>query len=443
MCLPLTSPWFLTVCSAMLIGVATGLRAAAEAPSSSPATVAEAVKVVNLATFPLVEGAERPRHRNVAGLSYDACGTVKRVFESQQKQLADQQWKELPTAYVTDQAASATFSRDGFMLSVAVFPTGKANLVSVMLTNHGNVELGKLPAPPGVKPFYGGPVNAAYITESPVAETAAACRRLLSENGWQPYGTAGDSLYFKQNAVRLTARVSAAPAQGGKTVIDYSTVLMSVDLPAPAETEQLQYADVTTQLQFDTKTNPAGVAGFYRETLAKLAWRVTTEKPIRIGFKDVLIFRNLPMDMLTLEIYEVDGKTRVILRHQSAAEVADLDRQFKQEFERQKMKKNVSLPKIVVTLPADANEVQQTKNRIEFKVAPGKARAAVESWRGQFVKDGWKEEVVVLESVAGSLSFTRSEHRLTVIYTDTGLLPAEVTIHATGVELERVAEQAQ
>ena len=33
---------------------------------------------------------------------------------------------------------------------------------------------------------------------------------------WQPYGKAGDTLFFKQNAVRLAARIAAAPAQGGQ-----------------------------------------------------------------------------------------------------------------------------------------------------------------------------------------------------------------------------------
>jgi hypothetical protein len=432
------------VCLAILAGVpAAFVVDAAESPSNSPATVAEAAKVLNLATFPLVGGAERPQHRNVAGLFYNAPDTVKQVFEFQQKQLADQRWKELPNSYVTDQTASATFGRDGFSLSVTVFPTGKAGVVNVMLTNHGNVELGKLPVPPGTKPFYSGPVNAAYITERPTVETAETCRKLLMAKGWQPYGKAGDSMYFKQNAVRLNARVSAAPAQGGKTVIDYSTVLMSVDLPAPAETEQLQYADVTTQLLFDTKAKQADVVGFYRETLAKMAWEATTEKPIRIGFKNTLIFRNPQKDMLTLEIYEVGGRNRVILKHQSAAEVADMERQYKEETERRKMTKEKPLPKLVVMLPADANEVQQTKNRIEFKVVPGKAKAIVESWRRQFVKDGWKEEAATLHAMAGSLSFAKGDHSLTVIYADTGYLPAEVTIHAAGVELERTAEKTQ
>jgi hypothetical protein len=413
---------------------------AADSPSGVPVTVAEAAKVIDLATLPLMAGAEPPHHRNLAGLSYTAPGTVNSVFEFHRKQLLDKGWKELPGGYTSDQATSGTFARDGFSLSMSVYPGSKTGAVSVTLTNHGNVELAKLPVPSGVKPFFGGPVSTSYITETSVEQTADACRKLLLAEGWQPYGTAGDVLFFKQNAVRLSARISAAPAQGGKTVIDYSTALVSVDLPAPAETVSLQYTDVNTQLFFDSKASEQDIVGFYRPTLAKAGWEATTEKPIKIGFKDMLIFRNPQKDMLTLEMYDVDGKTRVLLKHQSAAEVAELDEQVKAEAERRKAEKNKPLPKLMVTLPPDATDIKQTKNRIEFQLAAGKAKAAVEGWRKQFAKDGWKEEVAASGDMAGSISFNKESQSLSVIYSDTGFLPAEITIHATGVELERAVE---
>jgi hypothetical protein len=375
----------------------------------------------------------------LASLSYNAPGSVQQVFAFVKQQLVDQQWKELPNAYVSDQAASGTFARGGFTVSASVFPAGNAGAVSVNIINHGNVDLGKLPAPQDVKPFYGGPVNTAYITETPVKETADTCRKLLLEHGWQPYGTAGESMFFKQNAVRLAARVAAAPAQGGKTVIDYSASLMSVDLPAPAETEQLQYADVTSQLLFDTKATPSDIASFYRDTLAKAGWTATTEKPFKSGFKDTLIFRNPQKDMLTLEMHEVEGKNRVVLKHQAAAEIASIEQRIREEAERKKAAKPASLPKLTLALPAEAKGILQTKNRLEFKLAAGKAKATVELWRTQLTKDGWKEEVAALDAMAGSISFRKGDQSVSVMYADTGFLPAEVTLQTSGVELDRAA----
>ncbi len=106
-------------------------------------------------------------------------------------------------------------------------------MVGVRLMDQGNVNLGKLPVPPDAKPLYSFAGTAAYVTEVPARQTAEAIRALLTARGWQPYGTAGDSHFFKQNAVKLTARCAVAPAQGGKTVIQLSSELLSVDLPAP------------------------------------------------------------------------------------------------------------------------------------------------------------------------------------------------------------------
>ena len=49
---------------------------------SAPATIAEAGNVLNLATIPLADGAEPPRRRNLASLSYKAPGDATKVFRA-------------------------------------------------------------------------------------------------------------------------------------------------------------------------------------------------------------------------------------------------------------------------------------------------------------------------------------------------------------------------
>jgi hypothetical protein len=158
------------------------------------------------------------------------------------------------------------------------------------------------------------------------------------EKGWAPYGKAGDSQFFKQNAVRLTAFIASAPAQGGKTMIHYSTTLMSVDLPAPSDAIDLRYADATTTVSFDTNATIDDVVRFYRTTLARAAWNATTDQPFHSDFKKIMIFRNPQKDLLTLEMTEVDGKNRVFVKHQSAEEIAELDRLIKPKAEAKKAK---------------------------------------------------------------------------------------------------------
>ena len=62
-------------------------------------------------------------------------------------------------------------------------------------------------------------VRASSNGATPTEETADALEALLTAGGWEPYGRAGDVRFFKKNAVRLSARSTAAPAQGGKTMI--------------------------------------------------------------------------------------------------------------------------------------------------------------------------------------------------------------------------------
>ncbi len=312
----------------------TSRREARALAPSAPATTAEAAKVLDLATLPLAEGAEEPRCRSLACLNYNAKGKVATVFALHQKQLTDQGWQQSPDVQVTDQFASATFARDGFSLAVSVFPGGMPGIVSVGITQLGNIDLEKLPVPGNVQLAFPGAASAAFVTDMPVEQATQECRKLLLEKGWQPYGTTSDTLVLKQNAVRLTARIISAPAQGGKTMVSYSSALMSVDLPAPADAIEVQYHDLTTELTFDTTATQAEVIDFYRQTLGRAGWKATTDQPIKSDDKQMLLFRNPSADLLTLELREVDEKTRMRVKYQSAAEIADLDRQIKAKAKR-------------------------------------------------------------------------------------------------------------
>jgi hypothetical protein len=167
-----------------------------------------------------------------------------------------QGWKELPNSSVTEQSASGMFSRNGFVVFVSVTPNGDGSL-QVRLQNQGNVKPGKLPVPPNAKPVYVGDSTAMYETEAAVPATVDACRNLFVAQGWVPYGDAGDSAMFKQNANLVTATVSSAPAQGGKTMIQYSNQLISADIPVPPNVEDLRYVDEPPELTFATANQDA------------------------------------------------------------------------------------------------------------------------------------------------------------------------------------------
>jgi hypothetical protein len=290
-----------------------------------------------------------------------------------------------------------------------------------------------------------------YATEAAVPATAEACRDLFLAQGWVPYGGAGDSAEFKQNAIVVTSTVSVAPAQGGKTMIQYSTQLISADIPAPPNVEDLRYVDMPPELTFDAAVDQNAIVDFYRKNLAAAGWQSTLDHTVPIDDLPTMIFRTPGKDMLTLSMSAGSrAKLHVSVRFQSAAEIAELDRIIKERApairaaaEEKKAKEAARLaeankppPKVAVTLPADAKDVEQTKDTIKFTVGKGKAQAAAEALRAQFREAGWKEDFASVTPMTGALSFSKEKQSLTLSYTDTGMMPAEVSLSAMGGELE-------
>jgi hypothetical protein len=418
-----------------------------------PATVEQAARVIDLTTFPLMDGAAANPNRAVASLNYSVPKTnVKSAFDFQRQKLAAQGWKESSKdTSVSEQAASATFARKGFILSVSAYPSGGDGGVAVALNNHGNIDFSKLSRPGDAKPLYVGDATAMYVTTAAVPVAAEECRKLLLAQDWQPYGLAGDSNWFKQNAVRLCVTVSSAPAQGGKTAISYSSELMSADLPAPDKAEDLRYSDTSKELSFETAATKEAMVDFYKQKLGPMRWESTLDKTVDVDDKPTMIFRNPAKDMLTLSFaMPRDGKTPVSLQYQSAAEIAELDRQIKAkmpeiraELKRREAKEAAEfaeahkpLPKIAVALPNDTSELVQTPDSIKFKVDQGKAKALAETWRKQFRDPGWKESMATLQAMAGAISLSKEKMSMTIHYTDTGFTPAEMNISAMGAELD-------
>lgn len=413
------------------------------------ATVEAAAKAVDLSTFPLMPGAVAKGPRRLAELGYSAGGDARGAFDFQKRTLEAAGWSELAGGYQSDQACSGVFGKDGFKVAVTTSP-GAAGMVEVRLQNLGNVDPSKLPVPPDARPMYAFPTAAAFLAEKGTAETADALQALLKAQGWVPYGEAGDVRFFKKNAVRLTARSTAAPAQGGKTMIQLSAELMSVDLPAPAKTLATAYADSTKSLSLDVDMTADALADFYREGLGEAGWEPTTEKPVKDGPESFLIFRNEAEDLAILEMRDVGDRLRATLTHRTAAEEAEITRkgeaavakrkaESKRQADMAAAKAAADRVTFSVTVPKDARDVKYDGGGVEFKLPAGRATAVVESICGALQKAGWKGDAK-LTPLAGAVVLTKKTGVVaTIVYADTGFDDASVTITAVGAEVEKPA----
>jgi hypothetical protein len=413
-------------------------------PPRTPATVAEAKAAFDLETFPLYEGADKPSQQCVGGLSYLAKGKTADVYAFLKAQFLKHGFKELPGGFESAESANGTFKKDGFVASASVSNYASnedPGKVFVYVTNHGNVDPGRLPLPSGTTVVYAGPVTAMHTASGTPEETASAIRKLFLDQGWVSYGMAGDSQIFKQNAIRVTASVGPAPAQGGKTMISYMSEQLSADIPGPTDMIDARYSDSTKQLSFDSAESQDAIFKYYVDTLGAAGWQPTTDKPLEIDWKKVLIFRNEPMDLIEVELTEVDGKTRASVEHQSAAEVAEMDRLIKEEQERltkaAQEEANRPAAKFTFTLPKGAESIEADANEIKFNVNAGKAGTAFDAIRKQLTDAGWKEDLRTRDANLGNTAFSKDAMSIDVTYVETGILPSEISITGFGVELER------
>jgi len=428
---------------------------------AEPATVEEAAKVLDLRTFPVMEGAKIGSLHTLGMLMYEAKGTTAAAYEFQRKELLKRGFKELPGTYTSKETHAGHFTKDGFVVAASASDAGydpaKAGMSSVAVINSGNVALDKLPLPPGTKPFHPRPTEASYTTTAKVEETAAACRKLLLAAGWEPYGKAvrdpnqpdSSMEHFKRSAIKLQLWVMTTPAEGGKTLIRYTTDLLQADLPFPPETADPRYSDHQKTLRFDSPQDQTdAILAFYQEKLPKQGWKATTERPIldQRNRSQFLVFRNANKDLLYLDLAQYTDIVRVTLKHQNEQEFAEEERLFKEKAEQERLaeaKRNMKV-NVAVPLPAKAANLEKSEaNLFEFTLATGSGAAALEAFRQHFTKEGWTEEKgAKFDKTTGDLDFKKGEASLGFSYSDIGFGDVEIRVSASkNVVLEPIASK--
>jgi len=440
-------------------GDATGTNA----PGANPATSAPTIeaKPINLATFALPDGAGLTG-KSPANLSYKTKEDTKSAYEFARRQFLALGWTELSGTQISGESASGNFIGAGYKISVTVYPFGGPGLVTVMLNNHGNIDFAKLPVPAGAKPLYTGPLGAMFVTETSVATTTEAVRQLLLAAGWEPHGSEGDVWHYKQGLNRISAMISAAPAQGGKTVINYGGELLCGDLPAPPDAQDIRYSESKGELSFTTTADKVALSKFYNEKLAPSGWKQDGDKAFRNGDYDQMGFYVPKGDVLFLKVWPEDGGVhKVVLEYMTRAAINEMDKALDRQQAAAKLKQAAgagqpgsgpalppeaeaaqpALPKVAVAMPADASHVEKSDKRLSFQVAKGQGQSVAAGFQKRFKDAGWKEESATLQAQAGVVAWskdgqTSKSQRVFLNYTDFGTAPAEIKFSSFGAQLD-------
>jgi hypothetical protein len=303
------------------------------AAQSAPATAREAAAVLDLSQLELIQPIDEPNARAVARQSYRSKGKVLEIGEAIRKNLKEAGCEEVDGAMFTESYGSAVYRKAGFAFSLTIYPGGQPDEVTVGINNHGNVDLKTLPVPEGATEKFALPSMVSYLAEGSVEEVNQGCRERLKQHGWEPFGETTVSFFVKQNAVILQVMVSAAPAFEGKTMIQFSSEQMSVDLPAPPYSEVMQYSDPGNML-FDSERTQLELIEFFKTELGKTEWKATTDNPIKIDFREHLIFRNPSKEYLELDFQTVEGKTRTRIKYLSAKDFAESEKRAEESLKK-------------------------------------------------------------------------------------------------------------
>jgi hypothetical protein len=297
---------------------------------NQPATARQAAAILDFSEFPLIKPIDEASTQTVARQTYRTNGTITEIAEQLRAKLKEAGCEELPGATFMDAYGSAVYQKDGFKISLTLSPLGQPNEIMVNFINHGNVDLKELPVPAGGKEMYALPSAIAYTHSGTVEETSAAYKDLLLEKGWEPFGETTVSFFVKKNAVILQVMVSASP-QDNSANVQINSELMSVDLPAPPYTGVLQYSETAGNILFDSEKSQAELIEFFKSSLGELGWSATTENPIKIGFREHLIFRNPEKEYLELDFQTVEDKTRTRLKYQTAKQFAEMEKRAQEK----------------------------------------------------------------------------------------------------------------
>jgi Leucine-rich repeat (LRR) protein len=269
-------------------GTAPGKDPALKGGSTTPVSALEAARIIDLRTFPRLQGAQVQSQR-LGNLTYTAPGTLQPAADFCVKNLTDAGWQEIPEARQSSKASgrehlSFVLVKQGHILSATIWPAD--NGVGVDLRNSGNFDTRTLPrmkdavvaAGTGLFPNYS---YTSYVTEANVNEVIDFLAKEVAALGWQEYiAYMGSSrrpagmLNFRKRATQIAIYAYKDRDKPGKTNVSYSAGLLSDDIPTLPDAVSLRLQDGELfQLRYETLSAYQPVIDFYKKELPALGWK--------------------------------------------------------------------------------------------------------------------------------------------------------------------------
>lgn len=397
---------------------------------TNPATVDEAAKAIDFSKFKLVSPIEDSSTTCIASQSYRAMGDVDQVTKEISKALTTAGFKQAEGATITPAYASAVFVKNGFSVSLSIFPTGDSQSVQVALRNLGNVDLEKVVASDKLQKTYALPGSVMYTTKLSPEEARKLIRQQLEAKQWEWFGDTAVSFFMRKNGVRLQVMANASPAQPGTTAIQLSSEQLSTELPVASQATMIQYADINGGMIMDSTLSIPELVADLRQRFEKRKWKSTTDNLVKAGIHEHLIFRNEKEELADCEFFEFDGKSRCKISYQTKEQVDRENALAKKAAMEAEAKSKASAEIKKVTISPIAGAKVKSKNLIALETKSGGASAVLKTWLERMKADGWKLESTVDTPQVAELSLEKNGVKLSVSLVDPGFIPGEIEIRA-------------
>ncbi|MEW5958215.1 MAG: hypothetical protein AB1801_10855 [Chloroflexota bacterium] len=414
-------------------------------PQAGPVTtVRQAAQLLDLRAGSLPEGAELVGQAEIGLLNYQTPLEVAAVVDYYRPHLADQGWQEdSASGYADDATAALYFSREGFWLSLSASKMSEGN-TTVTLMQHGNVNLADLPQMADAEAGFAAPNTLIYFSPGSVGDVARFIRSELAALGWHEYSRpnsvsvdSADSQTraFIQNGVELTAFISVAPAQDGKTSVQYSSSLLPLDLPIADPADNLEFDKAQLYLSYKTPAGLESLVEFYRQAWVELGWTELPDAAVIDTDEAALVFTNEREQLaLALNVTQANGQSTVTLQAPDAAVLADSPAPTATETETEaESMPVVDLPDFPI--PDKAQEIAYDPDTAELSfTSPSDVNMVVEFYRQALSQQGWQEDkdFAVVTDTFASVDFSQGDDRLTLTLFDLSG-STEATLDLSGV----------
>ncbi|MEM7345114.1 MAG: hypothetical protein AAF485_12790 [Chloroflexota bacterium] len=369
-----------------------------------PTTVKAAAELVDFRTLPMMDGAILYQDPEVGYMFYEVSASLEDVVEFQTAQLTDMGWTEDENVRNVDaEWGFLEFDNQDFRLSLSLSETD--GLTAIQMFNHSNVDARLLPQFSGAEAVdLSSPSNFLYFATSDIDAVVDFTESELANLGWQayefPFSSSTDDpdfkvMEFKQNGVGLTAFITTSAFEDDEVSVQYSVLLLPLDLPVLADPVNLEMdADAMyPYLSYQTSETMEDTLRFYEQEMATLDWASTDDGQTSADYTARIFGNDAEQVSLLLELTPAgDGLTLVTFNPAETGTMADTGDTTGDVLE------DVSAfesDNVAVDLPV-ANDAESVVYDTDFEQitynSPSDVETLVTLYRDSLTAMGWQED---------------------------------------------------